>query len=253
MIHPSVVIHPTAVINCETIAIDEGGVIGENCIIEGHRVIIGRNFWMDTGAVIGGGSCHDRSAYLHAGDFLHMGRNSQLNIARGIYIGDEVGIGIQTQVFTHGVYLSELEGFPIQFEKVVIGSRVWLPNAWVNPGVTIGDNVVVAARSLINSDLPSGCLAAGSPARVIRENMYPRDLSLEEKQNIIVRIVGEAGVSACINGEEVFCLDTVFNFITRDISGYAHPSAEKLRNQMRRHGIRFCYSVVDGRYVKWVD
>ncbi|WP_243843006.1 hypothetical protein [Mumia sp. ZJ430] len=37
------------------------------------------------------------------------------------------------------------------------------------PGVTIGENTVVAAGSIVTRDLPAGVLAAGTPARIIRE------------------------------------------------------------------------------------
>jgi acetyltransferase-like isoleucine patch superfamily enzyme len=257
MIHESVKIHPTARINCEHITIGSGGVVGANCVIEGHRVEIGRDFWMDEGAVIGGGSCHDPCAFLKAGDFLHMGRASQLNIARGITVGDEVGIGIQTQVFTHGAYLNILNGFPVQFEGVEIGSNVWLPNAWVNPGVKIGDNVVVAARSLINKSLPSGCLAGGSPTKVIRENCYPRQLKAEEKMKILLGIISECMIivpdlDVELEGQKILVdTDTIFDLEAYEIRGPASKNAEVVRNQLRRNGIRFRLSVENGKYLKW--
>jgi acetyltransferase-like isoleucine patch superfamily enzyme len=52
---------------------------------------------------------------------------------------------------------------------VRIGSRVWLAaNVVVLRGVTVGDDTVVGANSVVRSDLPPGVLAAGVPARVIR-------------------------------------------------------------------------------------
>ena len=52
---------------------------------------------------------------------------------------------------------------------VSIGSNVWLGfGCCVLPGVTIGDGTVVAARSVVNRDLPPYCVAAGNPARVVR-------------------------------------------------------------------------------------
>lgn len=53
---------------------------------------------------------------------------------------------------------------------VVIGRDVWLGlNCTVLKGVTIGDGSVIAAGSVVTSDIPAGVLAAGVPARVIRE------------------------------------------------------------------------------------
>lgn len=259
MIDPSVKIHPTAKINCKSITIGAGAVIGAHCIIEGNAIVIGNDFWMDECAVIGGGSCHDPCAFLAAGHFLHMGRNSQLNIARGITLGNEVGIGIQTQIFTHGAYLSELNGFPVQFSEVKIGSRVWLPNAWVNPGITIGDDVVITARSLVNNDIPTGSLAGGTPAKVIKENTYPKKLSHFEKKAIIEKIIEEAnsiiGNSKImlIDNNKVLAGDAIFDYIGLTIEGPSGEYSEIFRNQLRRHGIRFKYSVIDGNYKKWVE
>lgn len=54
-------------------------------------------------------------------------------------------------------------------ERIVIGDNVWLGGgAIVLPGVTIGDDTVVGAGSVVTRSLPSGVVAAGSPARPIR-------------------------------------------------------------------------------------
>ncbi|MGO1885884.1 MAG: DapH/DapD/GlmU-related protein, partial [Citricoccus sp.] len=50
------------------------------------------------------------------------------------------------------------------------GRRVWLgANVTVLPGVTIGDNSVVGAGSVVTKDVPANTVAVGSPARVVRE------------------------------------------------------------------------------------
>lgn len=53
---------------------------------------------------------------------------------------------------------------------IVIGDNVWIgANVCVLPGVTIGDNCVIGAGSVVNRDIPAGSLAVGNPCRVIRE------------------------------------------------------------------------------------
>lgn len=263
-IHPTARIHATARIDCGYFALGAGSVVGEGCVIEGRRVEIGREAWLDAGARIGGGSCNDPQAFLKAGDWLHVGKGAELNIARGITIGDEVGIGIGSGIFTHGAYLDELAGFPVSFAPVVIGSRVWLPHAWVNPGVTIGSDVVVAAQSLVNRDLPAGCLAGGVPVRVLKERAYPRALSAEEKAMILDRIVSECRIilphapivrdGLCVAVvEDGADRMTVFDTEARTICGPAGHRAEVVKNQFRRRGIRYRFTATAEGYRAWDD
>ena len=52
---------------------------------------------------------------------------------------------------------------------VRIGNRVWIGgNTVINPGVTIGDDVVIGSGSVVTKNIESGVVAAGNPARVIR-------------------------------------------------------------------------------------
>ncbi|MBO5672720.1 MAG: hypothetical protein J6R59_13525 [Paludibacteraceae bacterium] len=52
-----------------------------------------------------------------------------------------------------------------------IGKHVWIESSVIIlKGVTIGDDTIIGAGSLVTHDIPLGCLAVGNPARVIREN-----------------------------------------------------------------------------------
>lgn len=137
----------------EKLVIGPDSVINYGALIEGRPVILGRETWLDEYAHIGGGSCFEKQSELAVGDFFHLGKFSHVNTARRVTIGDEVALGRATNVFTHGDFLSVYDGFPVRFAEVHVGNRVLLPHAWVNPGVTIGDDVVVASMSLINKDI----------------------------------------------------------------------------------------------------
>ncbi len=53
---------------------------------------------------------------------------------------------------------------------ISVSNDVWFgAGVMVLPGVTIGDNVVIGAGSVVNRDIPSGVVAAGNPARVLRQ------------------------------------------------------------------------------------
>ena len=52
---------------------------------------------------------------------------------------------------------------------VTIGDDVWIGgHAVINPGVTIGSNVVVASGAVVTRDVPDHCVVAGNPAKIIR-------------------------------------------------------------------------------------
>ncbi len=60
-------------------------------------------------------------------------------------------------------------GLEIAF-PITVGNNVWIgANVTVLPGVTIGDDTVIGAGSVVNRDIPSGVIAAGNPCRVIRK------------------------------------------------------------------------------------
>jgi acyl-[acyl carrier protein]--UDP-N-acetylglucosamine O-acyltransferase len=193
---------------------------------------------------------------LETGDFLHLGKDSMVNTANEVTIGHEVGIGMEGKVFSHGAYLSEYEGFPYQDGPVHIGSNVWMPYAIVNPNVTIGDNVVVAAMSLINKDLPPGCLAGGIPVKILRENFYPREITQEEKIRVVDSVLRETNFfdihpERNESGTTIQLGKTEFDLPNRKIEGSADKNTEKVKDLLRRHGIRFRFYNDGEEYRPW--
>ena len=240
------VIEPGAILNAKHLKIGPRSIIRSGARIEGNCIELGTECYLDYNAWIGGGSCWDDCAYLKAGDWLHMGWNSHINIARGVDIGHEVGVGVETKIFTHGAYLPADQGFPVQWKGVKIGNWVWLPNAWVNPGVTIGDNVVVAAKSLVNKNLPSGCLAGGVPAEILEIYKYPKQVALPP------RLHNELFDAYNLDDDNVVrARETVFNIKNRTIVGAVTRRSKALKELLRRNGIRFRFKERDGFYVRW--
>ncbi len=112
------------------------------------------------------------------GRHVHLGRGVYFNFAvtlvddTHIYIGDHTMLGPNVTVATAGhPLLPELREKAYQYNMPVhIGKNCWLgAGVLVVPGVTIGDNTVVGAGSVVTKDLPSGVIAVGNPARVLRE------------------------------------------------------------------------------------
>ena len=84
-----------------------------------------------------------------------------------IEIGKNVIISTNCYILAHDASLATLCGFS-KIGRVKIGDNVYLGNSvTVLPGVTIGNNVIVGAKSLITKDLKSNSVYAGSPAKYI--------------------------------------------------------------------------------------
>lgn len=68
---------------------------------------------------------------------------------------------------------------------MVIGNRVWLASGViVLPGVTVGDDCVIGAGSVVTKDIPAGSVAVGNPCRVIRK-IDENDRKVYDKNRLI--------------------------------------------------------------------
>ena len=88
-----------------------------------------------------------------------------------IAIGDDVQIGPNVQLLTptHPIDPDARRAKWEAAEPIAIEGNVWLGGGViVLPGVTIGENTVVGAGSIVTKDLPPNVVAAGNPARVVR-------------------------------------------------------------------------------------
>jgi maltose O-acetyltransferase len=88
-----------------------------------------------------------------------------------VTIGEYAQIGPAVQIYTayHPVEPALRKSGAEAGKPVVIGNNVWLGGgAIICPGVTIGDDAVIGAGSLVTRDIPAGVVAVGNPCRVIR-------------------------------------------------------------------------------------
>ena len=111
----------------------------------GLNIIIGANVFINQG-------CH----------FMDMG---------GITIGDDVMIGPKVNLVSAGHPVSPSERRNgIVAKPITIGNNVWIgAAATILPGVTVGDDAVIAAGAVVSRDVPAGTMAAGVPARVLKQ------------------------------------------------------------------------------------
>lgn len=84
-----------------------------------------------------------------------------------IEIGDNVTMAPRVHILCHDASTKIFLNYT-KIGRVTIGSNVFIgAESVVLPGVTIGDNVIIGANSTVTHDIPSGSVAAGSPARVL--------------------------------------------------------------------------------------
>lgn len=138
-----------------------------------------------------GMKCLDEAGIRHKGSMyfeppFHCEYGSHIEIGEGFYantgcvmldvgritIGDNVLFGPNVSLYTAGHPIhpeSRKSGYEYGI-PIKIGDNVWIGGSCVVlPGVTIGNNVVIGAGSVVTKDIPDNVCAAGNPCRVIRE------------------------------------------------------------------------------------
>lgn len=121
------------------------------------------------------------------GKYSKIGANSHINAVESVVIGDYTAIA-------ENVHISDNNNHPVSpsFRKymrqqgaddsrlwkhsahspVVLGQNCWIGrNVSILKGVTIGDNSVIAANSVVTKSIPANCIAAGNPAKVVKTDI----------------------------------------------------------------------------------
>lgn len=107
---------------------------------------------------------------IYVGDNFYAGYNfTVLDIAE-VKIGDDCMIGPSVNIYTEGHNIQPKDrnksGYGM---KIIIGNNVWIGgNSTILPGVTIGDNSIIAAGSVVTSNVPKNVIVAGNPAKVLK-------------------------------------------------------------------------------------
>lgn len=110
--------------------------------------------------------------HVHFGKFVYANFNLTMVDDTHIYVGDYTMFGPNVIVATAGhPILPELREKQYQFNMPIhIGKRCWIgAGAVILPGVTIGDDTVIGAGSVVTKDIPANVVAVGNPCRVMRE------------------------------------------------------------------------------------
>ena len=99
-----------------------------------------------------------------------------------IKVGNNSIIGYNTTILAHEYLIDEY-----RIGDVVIGDNVLIgANTTILPGISIGNDAIISAASLVNRDIPAGVFAGGNPVKIIftKEQMQERyeNANLKEKR-----------------------------------------------------------------------
>jgi acetyltransferase-like isoleucine patch superfamily enzyme len=113
--------------------------------------------------------------YTNFGRFIQIGKNVFINHAcsfldmGGITIEDNVLIGPKVNLITENHPLDPVNRRALVSKPIVIKRNAWIgAAATILPGVTVGENSIVAAGAVVTTDVPANTIVGGVPAKVIK-------------------------------------------------------------------------------------
>ena len=124
--------------------------------------------------------------HVHFGDGVYANFGLTCVDDTHIYVGSHTLFGPNVVLATAGhPMMPELRKHGIQYNMPIhIGENCWLgAGVIVVPGVTIGDNGVIGASSVVTKDIPSNSVAMGTPCRVVRQiNDHDKEYYFKDKK-----------------------------------------------------------------------
>ena len=150
------------------------GATSKNIILHNHAEIFGMLSVYGNGKII-------------FGEWSKIGENSKICCVNRVEIGKDTAIAEGVTIIDnnthpthpddrrymrrtpHGSY--ERKNIHSANAPIIIGENVWIgSNVRICKGVTIGDNAIIAACSVVTKSVPANAIAAGNPARIVKEN-----------------------------------------------------------------------------------
>jgi acetyltransferase-like isoleucine patch superfamily enzyme len=117
--------------------------------------------------------------YTNFGRHIQLGKNIFINHActfldlGGITIEDDVQIGPKVNLITENHPLNPSKRKVLDLKPILVKQNVWIgAAATILPGITIGENSVVAAGAIVNKDVPANTVVGGVPAKIIKNLQF---------------------------------------------------------------------------------
>ena len=224
-----------------TLKIGDFSHIGNDCNIKGNNITIGKHFYNTKGLNIGGGGSNGEDSNLTIGDRCTI-HNSYINLAKPVIIGNDVGFSNHVDILTHGFWQSILDGYPNIFKGVSIGNNVIIGyRSIINPGVKISDNIVIGSGAVVCKDLIDKGVYGGIPAKFIKY-IIPIE-SISKRKELITQLIdhyNSKAVMGCVSiiYPNIQINDFIINLETQSYKGKECKCSDDLRDYLRRYGIR---------------
>jgi acetyltransferase-like isoleucine patch superfamily enzyme len=113
--------------------------------------------------------------YTNFGKHIKLGKNIFINHActfldlGGITIEDDVQIGPKVNLITENHPVDPSKRKYLELKSILVKRNAWIgAGATILPGVTIGENSIVAAGAVVNKDVPANTIVGGIPAKILR-------------------------------------------------------------------------------------
>lgn len=104
---------------------------------------------------------------VHLGEGVFINHNLTLMSIGGVTIGDGSFIGPNVSIVTDNHDMEDI--LVLRCQPVVIGRKVWVgEGVKIMPGVTVGDNALLASGAVVTKDVPANAIVGGNPAKLIR-------------------------------------------------------------------------------------
>ncbi len=173
---------------------------------EGIEAVVKELFGSSEGAFVNPPFYCDYGSHIHAGKNFFANYNCTIIDVAPVIIGDNCQMAPNVSIYTagHPVHPAARNTAYEYGIAVTVGDNVWIGGSSVIlPGVHIGDNTVIGAGSVVTGDIPSWCVAAGNPCRVLRS------ITEEERELYFRRVPADPEAAADMRRMWAECADPV--------------------------------------------
>ncbi|RKD23008.1 acetyltransferase [Ammoniphilus oxalaticus] len=144
----------------------ESDLVGRVALLKQLLGSTGKNVFMEPNIRF------DYGYNTHVGENFYANFDCTILDVCEVQFGDHclLGPGVHIYTATHPLNPTERNSGKEYGKPIRIGNNVWIGgSAVINPGVSIGDNVVIASGSVVTTDAPDAVVIGGNPARIIKK------------------------------------------------------------------------------------